>query len=132
MKRTKTLTISQIIFALSILLFPAASFASGELSKEYESSYHHLLEQEQRLLDDRANAIRNLNQCDSWLNQIDKALLNFSPSLNRQKLISSRSLLLNMKDKFQKDLDYCNSSLHNIDKDIAWVEAEMKHLAAMR
>lgn len=98
----------------------------------YESAYHHLLEQRQHLMDDKAISVRNLVQVDSWLLQIDKALISYSPLLNRQKLLSSRTYILTLRDKFRKNLDYQESSLQHIDKDLAWLEGEMKHFACMK
>lgn len=102
---------------------------NSHVPDEYEAAYHKLLEKRQHLMDDRADSIRNLNQCDSWLNQIDKALQTYSPLLNRQNLISSRSYILTLKDKFHKDLDYEEGALQSIEKDLAWLEGEMKHFA---
>ncbi|MBX9690653.1 MAG: hypothetical protein K2X27_28315 [Candidatus Obscuribacterales bacterium] len=117
-----------LITLLYLLLLPVAALA--ENGNEYEGAYHHLLEQRQRLLDDRAATIRNLNQCDSWLVQVDKALA-YSPALNRQKLMASRSSLLSYRDKLRSDYAFQESSLHNLEKDLAWIEGEMKHLACM-
>ena len=128
----------QILIVIVVLaaLFPQLAIADNlNIPHGYESAYHHLLEQRQRLMDDRATVVRNLTQCESWLVQIDKALIvNTSSSvlLNRQKLLSSRSYLLGWRDKLRGDLAYKDMSLHNVEKDLAWLEGEMKHLACMK
>ena len=126
-KRSKSLIlICSAFISLMVATIPPSSAAG------YEMVYHQLLERKQRLMNDRAVSIRNLNQCDSWLKQIDKALLTFSPALNRQSLINSRTYLMNLKDKIYKDLTYQDSTLLGVDKDLAWVESEMKHYACMK
>lgn len=128
------LIIKSALAVAAIFSLPAgAAFAdSANVSYEYQSNYNQLLAQRQRVMDNRAIAIRNLTQCDSWLKQIDNALKSNSPVLDPQKLMSSRTFLLNMRAKFQKDLDFSELSLVNVNKDLAWLEGEMKHFAAMR
>lgn len=112
---------------------PLPVLADGALiPHEYEASYHQLLEQRQRFQDDRARSERNLVQCDSWIKQIDRGMQTLSPTMSRERLLASRTYLMNLRDKFYKDLAYQNQALLNIEKDLAWVEGEMKHYACMK
>jgi hypothetical protein len=65
-----------VIFLCSTFILGShAAFAdNSHIPDEYESAYHKLLERKQHLMDDRADSIKNLEQCESWIAQIDKAL----------------------------------------------------------
>lgn len=130
--KTKT-TIQILAVCMAALLQPCAQADNLNIPHGYESAYHHLLEQRQHLMDDKAASSRNLTQCESWLVQIDKALIIYnSPVLNRQKLLSSRAYILTLRDKLKSELAYKDMQLHNVDKDLAWLEGEMKHFACMK
>ena len=133
-KSKKRIIFQAALAVVAIFAIPTVSAIadSASVSYEYQANYNQLLGQRQRLMDNRAIAIRNLTQCDSWLKQIDNALKANSQVLDPQKLLSSRTFLLNMRVKFQKDLDYAELSIVNVNKDLAWLEGEMKHFAAMR
>ncbi len=120
------------LFALMWSFSSVSALAdNSHIPDEYESSYHHLLQQRQHLMDDRADSIRNLSLCDSWIAQCDKAVASASSAFNRQKLLSSRAYLIGYRDQLRKNLDSQEMALHNLEKDLAWVEGEMKHFACM-
>lgn len=132
MIKKRTTQSSIILFAYLWLSLPVAMVADNStIPDEYESLYHHLLEQKQRYLDDRADSIRNLAKSESWISQADKTMKS-SSVLIRQKLISSRAYLESLRDQYRKDLDFEEEQLQNIEKDLTWLEAEMKHLACMK
>ena len=120
------------LFVILTFVCPLSALADNNIPSSYEAAYHNLLGKKQRLMDDRADSIRNLNQVDSWLKQVDRALTANYSMVDRQKLLSSRSYLLDLKIKHQKNFDYQVIQLQNVDKDLAWIEGEMKHFACMK
>lgn len=120
------------IFCCCLLLGQQAAFAdNSNIPGEYEAAYHKLLERKQHLMDDRADSVKNLDQCESWIAQIDKALSAPSTLIARQKLQASKTYILSLEDRFHKDLNYEEEQLKNVEKDLAWIEGEMKHFAVL-
>jgi len=127
-KITAFFTLTVLVLLINI---PATKADNSNIPGEYESLYHRLLEQKQRHLDDRADSIRNLNMADSWISQLDKAMIS-SPTAMRQRLMVQRVRMQGVKDEYQKDLNFEESQLTAIEKDLAWLEGEMKHFACMK
>jgi hypothetical protein len=46
-------------------------------------------------------------------------------------LQASKSYILSLEDKFHRDLNYEEEQLQNVEKDLAWIEGEMKHFAVL-
>jgi hypothetical protein len=130
-KPNSSLALFAFLFSCLLLSNQAVFADNSHIPDEYESAYHHLLERKQHLMDDRADSIKNLEQCDSWLAQIDKAISAPNSAIARQKLQASRTYIMSLEDKFHRDLQYEEASLQNVEKDLAWVEAEMKHFAVL-
>lgn len=129
----KKIAVLNLIVLVLTFVFPVVVNADNlNIPGGYQAAYHHLLEQRQNLMNDRATSIRNLSQCDSWLVQIDKALVSYTSTVNRERLMSSRSYIAALKDKLQRSLDYQQRQILNTDKDLAWLETEMKHFACMK
>lgn len=132
MKKKKTGVLVLIAISSMSCLAPEAAAETHLARGEYESAYKKLLERRQRFLDDRAKSIRNLTQVDSWLNQINKGLMSYSFSdANRLQLITTRAYLMSYRDRVRKEMDFQDTSLRSLEKDLAWIELEMKHIACM-
>lgn len=121
------------VFLITCMLVQthAACADNSHIPDEYESAYHHLLERKQHLMEDRAESIKNIEQCESWLTQVDKAISAPGSAIARQKLQASRTYIMSLEDKFHRDLNYEEQSLLTVEKDLAWIESEMKHFAVL-
>lgn len=119
-------------FAYFCYFVPAANADNSNIPPSYQAAYQTLLEHRQYFLENRAEAVRNLNECDSYLNEIDKLMVsNISDSI-RERLAAVRLDWQKAKNADQEDLENAEDGIRRMDDGLAKLEDDMKMFASLK